>query len=137
MVYVDSSVIIRILFGEPGALDSFGSFRDAVTSSITEVECLRALDRMRIVNNLSDEAVTVRREALFRLLEGIEKAELSGTVLRRAGETFPVALTTLDALHVATAILLRDERGEELKLATHDVAMGRAARSLGLAVIGV
>jgi predicted nucleic acid-binding protein len=137
MVYVDSSVIIRILFGEPGALDSFGSIKDAVTSNITEVECLRALDRLRIANNLSDEAVTVRREALFRLLEGIEKAELSGTVLRRAGEPFPVALATRAALHVATAVLLREERGEDLKLATHDASMGRAARSLGIEVIGL
>lgn len=61
---------------------------------------------------------------------------LYAAVLRRAGDPFPLPLGTLDALHLATALLVRDRRGGEVVVATHDAQLAAAARAVGLDTIG-
>ena len=41
------------------------------------------------------------------------------------------------AIHRSTVISWRDSRNSELILATHDIALGTAARAMGLRVVGV
>jgi predicted nucleic acid-binding protein len=81
--------------------------------------------------------VAARRTAVYRLLEGVEVVDVSGRVLRRASEPFPTPLGTLDAIHLATAMVWRDTRRQELTMATHDKALALASRALGMEVIGV
>jgi len=57
--------------------------------------------------------------------------------LRRAAQPMPIPLGTLDAVHLATALLWQETRDEDLVLATHDRALALAARASGLHVIGV
>jgi hypothetical protein len=44
---------------------------------------------------------------------------------------------TLDALHLATALVWRDRMGPLAVMATHDTALGLAARAFGFEVVGV
>jgi predicted nucleic acid-binding protein len=74
---------------------------------------------------------------VFRLLETLEAVEVSRTVLSRAAQSMPVALGTLDAIHLATALLWSERGGSPLVMATHDAALGLAARAVGLRVIGL
>jgi hypothetical protein len=46
-------------------------------------------------------------------------------------------LGTLDALHLATALIWRDRIGPLAAVATHDAALGVAARAFGFEVRGV
>ena len=48
----------------------------------------------------------------------------------------PTGLGTLDAIHLATALLWKEMTPEELTMATHDPALAIAARVHGLPVIG-
>jgi hypothetical protein len=48
-----------------------------------------------------------------------------------------VRLGTLDALHLATALLWREKEGKDLVMAAHDTALGLAARASGLRVFGI
>jgi predicted nucleic acid-binding protein len=104
---------------------------------LVEVECLRTLDRLRVAGNLSSDDVAVRREAVFRVLEGLELVELTRAVLRRAAQPMPAPLGTLDAIHLATAEMWREAKGKELLVATHDQALALAARASGFRVAGV
>lgn len=61
---------------------------------------------------------------------------LTERILRRASETFPTVVGTLDAIHLATALAIREVEPVDLLL-THDVQLGTAARSLGFSVLGV
>ena len=61
---------------------------------------------------------------------------LRAPVLGRAGEPLPTPLGTLDAIHLATALVWRDRTGDPLVIATHDVALGLAARAFGFDVLG-
>jgi predicted nucleic acid-binding protein len=137
IAYVDSSVLLRILFGQKDALREWSAIARAIGSSLVEVECLRSLDRLRLRGGLPDEALAARREALLRLTMHMEFAEPNRSVLTRASDPFPTSLGTLDAIHLATAALWREERGEELVMATHDAELGLAARALGFRVVGL
>ena len=77
-----------------------------------------------------------RRETLFRLLDRIDVVDVTPPVLARAAQPLPTELGTLDAIHLATALLWREQRGGDLVMATHDTALATAARASGLAVVG-
>jgi hypothetical protein len=49
----------------------------------------------------------------------------------------PITLGTLDALHLATALIWRDRIGPLPEMATHDAALGAAARAFGFDVRGI
>ena len=136
IAYLDSSVVLRIVLREPRPLREWRRIRTAVASALVGVECVRTLDRLRLRHRLDDAAVALRREAVFRVLEGAEIVEPAGAVLARASLPFPTALGTLDAIHLATAMLWRERGSESLVVATHDEELATAARAVGLGVVG-
>lgn len=137
MLYLDASVLLRLLLGEAEPLQDRQRFAGAVASALTEVECLRTLDRLGRQGTLSSDEVAERRMSVYQLLEEVEVVDVSRTVLRRASEPFSTPLGTLDAIHLSTALGWRDARQADLTMATHDKALATAARAAGFAVIGV
>jgi hypothetical protein len=61
---------------------------------------------------------------------------LQRPILSRASEPFPTPLGTLDALHLATALVWRDRMEQQLVMATHDEGLATAARAFGIEVLG-
>ena len=98
------------------------------------MECLRALDRLRLDGGMSDRELARRRTSTLELLESFTRVRVNRAVLERAAEPFPTRVRSLDAIHVATALLVRDPR---LRFATHDDELAVAAEAVGLSVIGV
>jgi len=137
IAYVDSSVLLRVVLGQPRRLKEWRRITRAVASALVEVECLRTLDRLRIVEGVADDQLAPRREAVYRLLESVEVVEPTRPILARASQPMPAALGTLDAIHLATALLWRERTAADLVLATHDSALGLAARASGVRVIGL
>ena len=137
IAYLDSSVILRVILGQRNKLKEWESIERGVASALAQVECLRTLDRLRLRNGLSDEDLAERRQTVFRLIEEMEVVEPSMVVLDRAARPFPTEIGTLDAIHLATALMWREAREEEIVMATHDRALGTAARASGLRVVGV
>ena len=136
-VYVDSSVILRRVLGQSGALEDWDEFETVLASALAEVECLRTLDRLRLRGLPSEREFVGWREGVFRLLHGADIIEVTRQVLQRAAQPMPTALGTLDAIHLATALLWRERSSDELSMATHDRALGAAARASGLPVLGL
>jgi predicted nucleic acid-binding protein len=137
IAYLDSSVLLRVVLGQRDRLKEWKQVRQGVASAIVEVECLRTLDRLRLRAGLTDRDLAARREAVFRLLEEISVVEPGRSILSRASQPYPTPLGTLDAIHLATALAWRESRNSDLVMATHDVALGIAARALGLRVLGL
>jgi hypothetical protein len=107
-----------------------------VSSELTGVECLRAIERYRWTTQLHPEVLAERRARVLSVLKGFDLAAISAPVLERAADPFPVYLATLDAIHLATATILREEDAN-LVFATHDQKLGAAARAMGFDVTGV
>jgi predicted nucleic acid-binding protein len=133
--YLDSSVVLRVVLGERNRLREWSRITIAISSEIVRVECLRVLDRLRVAGKMGDRELARRRASTLELLEGFDLVRLNRAVLDRAAEPFPTLIRTLDAVHVASALLAR-ERFRALRFATHDGDLGTAALALGLRVIG-
>lgn len=100
------------------------------------MECLRTIDRARIQMGLNDRAVSRHRADVLELLDTFGLIALDSVVLERAAEPFPTLLGSLDAIHLASAVLAREEF-DELVIATHDDELAVAARAIGFGVEGV
>jgi predicted nucleic acid-binding protein len=137
IAYVDASVILRIALGQPNALAEWPKVQRGVSSTLATTESLRSLDRLRLRAKLADGEVATRRAAVLSLIASLELVELDAVVLDRASHPMPTELGTLDAIHLATALLWKDMTGLDITMATHDEALGIGATAHGLAVIGV
>jgi len=54
-----------------------------------------------------------------------------------SSEPTPMPLGTLDAMHLATALIWRDRVGPLPAIATHDSMLGTAALAFGFDVLGI
>lgn len=136
-VYLDSSVLLRILLGQPGRLREWSRITGGVASRLVEVECLRVVDRIRLSGVTTDDVLAAQREALFRLTDVLDIVEVTPAILGAASQPLPTVLGTLDAIHLATAALWREARDPDLVIGTHDRALALAARASGFRVIGL
>jgi predicted nucleic acid-binding protein len=137
IAYLDTSALLRLVLREPGALEELRSCEALVASELIAVESLRTIDRLRLQGALSPEDAASRRETATEWLEAVDLVLLQRPILARASEPFPTPLGTLDALHLATALVWRDRMRQGLVMATHDRDLALAARSFGLEVRGV
>jgi len=136
IAYVDTSALLRLVLREPGALDELQSYDGLVSSELLAVESARTIDRLRLQGSLTTDEAAVRIRAAGEWLEAIDLVLLRPPVLSRASEPMPMPLGTLDALHLATALIWRDRIGPLPVMATHDSALGLAARAFGFEVLG-
>lgn len=134
-VYVDSSVVLRVVLGEPDRLRIWTKITTPVSSELIRVECLRTIDRARIRLRLDDASVAHYRGELLETIEAFTLISIDRTVLERAAEPFPTMLGSMDAMHLSSALLAR-EQFDGLLVATHDGKLANAARAMGFGVKG-
>ena len=135
--YVDSSVLLRVALGQPNALTEWRDIERGVSSALVTTESLRTLDRVRLRANLSDTEVAMRRATILALIDSLELVEIDNVVLNRAAQPMPTEIGTLDAIHLASALLWNDALGLDALMATHDRALGLAAQAHGFKVLGI
>ncbi len=89
---------------------------------------------MRIGGRLSDIEIASQFELAREVLARFEEVPIQSQILQRAASAFPTVLGTLDAIHLATALVWVETKNETLTFLTHDVELGIAARACGLEV---
>ena len=137
IAYVDSSVILRMVLGQPNALAEWKQIDRGVSSALIRVELLRTLDRLRLRTGLTDAEIARRRAVILQAVDLLELVEIDPVVLDRAAQPLPTEIRTLDAIHLATALLWRERSTAELVMATHDHRLGTAAQAHGFKVVGI
>jgi predicted nucleic acid-binding protein len=136
-VYAESSAILAWLLNEPESdvvRGVLGGADRVVASTLTEVECARALTRGAVTGRLSpaDELAALR--LLDRGVCSWVTLGVVESVERRAMQRFPVEpVRTLDALHLATALEFR-EAGLSVTMLSLDDRVRSNAEALGLPV---
>lgn len=122
VVYVDSSALVRLAAGEPGA-DAVsaltGDDAELVTSAVALVEVRRALARVAPgydPDDVLDQSIVIA---------------LDSDVIARAGVLEPASLRSLDAIHVASALSIAADLDA---FVTCDRRQASAARAAGLRV---
>ena len=134
-VYIDASVVLRVLFRHAGALTTWGQWTTAYSSILWHTEALRAIDRARLGGAISDAQVSQLRTEIEVIHGHFNLVPLTERILARAGESFPTVIGTLDAIHLATALHIRDNLGLDVFL-THDTQLATAAAASGFTVQG-
>jgi len=132
--FLDTSVVMQRLLRQPGAFTDWSAWERALSSELLRVEACRILDRLRLERAFSDAELAELRRLLQASLRAFEVVPLSRAVLNRAADPFPTSLGTLDAIHLASALVWTEETGEPLTFLTHDVQLAIAARACGLEV---
>lgn len=136
IAYVDSSVLLRVALGQANSLPEWRHIERGISSALILTESLRTLDRLRLRAGLTDPEIARRRATILKLINALELIEIDAVVLERAAQPMPTELGTLDAIHLASALLWKDAMGVDPVLTTHDGALGLAAQAHGLAVLG-
>lgn len=134
--YVDSSVIVRIAFDEPGKVEGLSQFSSLATSELSQVELRRVLDRFRLTAKPADSQLIEVGDKMETIKKILASLNLTQAVLLRAGHPLPVALGTLDAIHLASALIWQDAVTKPVTMITHDVQLAKASRMMSLEVLG-
>ena len=123
VIYIDSSVLLADLFAEAQAPRQTLWDEDLASSRLLAFEVWTRINARNLLNSHGDRA--------RGLLARVNLTEMTEDVLERALEPFPIAVRTLDALHLATMAYHRRE-GEPVELASYDGRLLAAARALSI-----
>jgi predicted nucleic acid-binding protein len=134
--YADASVVLRVVLRQPKPLREWGTFEAVFTSALLRAECLRTLDRYVFRGLIDLETAGAHRAEFRRIFNSFDWVGVRQKILSRAADPFPSPLGTLDAIHLATALALRDDGETDFVFATHDTELGAAARAMGFRVVG-
>lgn len=136
IAYVDSSVVLRVLLAQPGRLSEWGRWRRAYASELLGLEVRRTIDRLRIQGALEAAEVGQALQLATAIEDGLALVSLTRTILQRAALPMATPVGTLDALHLATALMVRERSSDAPTFLTHDAQQALAARALGFQVAG-
>jgi predicted nucleic acid-binding protein len=124
--YLDSSAIVKLVVVEPETAALRAHLRRGrhrlVSSGLARTEVVRASVPS------GDAAV----EAAHRALGELDLVRVNDRVLRAAGTIGGPGLRSLDAIHLATAVMLGSSVS---RLCTYDLRMAEAAEALGFTVV--
>ena len=107
----------------------------AYASELVGVEVRRVIERLRLTSVLDDAGVVAAIGGLDAIERGVGLIPLSRAVLRRAGQPMGTVVGTLDAIHLASALLFQERKNPSVVFATHDTQQARAAAALGLTCV--
>lgn len=125
MIYLDTSVALAALFAEARQPPDQLWRKTLVASRLFEYELMVRIHH----RGLGTAAVAAAQE----LLGGMALVDLAPKVLARALPPFAPPVRTLDAMHLATMVFLR-EQGQSIELATYDQRLACAAAAQGFAL---
>ena len=86
---------------------------------------------MRLEQHWNDDDVAVAGSQLRRIERVITKVRFTAAIVERAAAPMPTVIKTLDAIHIATANLIRERLQPNLLFVTHDQQQAKSARALG------
>ena len=140
MRFWDSSAIVPLMIVEPGSArvrDWFDSDSEIIVWTLTRVELLSAIARVRREDSRSATILTVARRNIMRAWDGwseITNVELVRRHAERLVESYP--LRAADALQLGAALIAAEGDPANLELVTLDHNLADAAEREGFAVLG-
>jgi predicted nucleic acid-binding protein len=112
-----------------------GAAELVLASSLTVIECERVLIRAVATNLLPEAVAAERRAVLARTADHWVVLDLDAEVMERARRPFPAEpIRTLDAIHLATAVLARS-LVPDLDVLSLDDHIRRSAEQMGFRVV--
>jgi predicted nucleic acid-binding protein len=137
-LYAESSAVVSWLLGEPSAIPVRDALADAelvLASELTLIECERVLIRAVTTQQMTEADAADRRARLRHATEHWTVLTLDEEIVERARRPFPhEPVRTLDAIHLATAVIARG-MVPGTRLLSLDQRLRRSGAALGLEVL--
>ena len=137
-LYAESSAVVAWLLGEDGRDDvreRLSAARLVLTSDLTLIECDRVLHRAVTLGELNESEAAGRRTSVTTAAEHWAVFAIDGEIVERARRAFPhEPIRTLDAIHLATALVARSAV-TDLQLLSLDERMRANAARLGFDLV--
>jgi hypothetical protein len=125
MIYLDSSVALAYLLAEDRFPSELLWDQPLVSSRLLECEVWNRVNAHQLQNSHGD--------AVRNLIGRVAMIEMVGPVLARALQPFPVAVRTLDAIHLSALEFVRAQK-QNVQLASYDERLLSVARLLGISI---
>ena len=123
MIYLDTSVALAFLLAEDRCPRDELWQESLVSSRLMEYELWVRIHARRLERT--------HAEAVRELLSRVALLELSAPVLARILDPFPAPVRTLDAIHLSSALFMRDQ-GQNISLASYDDRLSAKASALAI-----
>ena len=137
-LYAESSAVLTWLLGEKRASAVRRQLRSAnivFASDLTLVECERVLIRARALNEITEKRAISCRARLITASNEWHILRVGADIVNRGRLPFPAEpVRTLDALHLASAIIARTAV-PDLALLTLDERVRSSAQQLGFVTL--
>jgi uncharacterized protein len=126
VIYLDTSALVKLIFEEDESMALAKWIADRsevpkISSDLSNVELLRTCRRV-------DEGAT---DTALRLLAGLDLLPLDRLIVDRAANVGPTELRSLDAIHLASALSIKDHF---TSFVAYDLRLCAAALSAGITV---
>jgi predicted nucleic acid-binding protein len=125
MIYLDSSVALAYLLAEDRFPSELLWDQPLVASRLLECEIWNRVNAHQLQNSHGD--------SVRNLIGRVAMIEMVGPVLARALQPFPVAVRTLDAIHLSALEFVRAQK-QNVQLASYDERLLSVARLLGISI---
>ena len=127
MIYLDASALVKLVFDEPESAGLEGWLLDR--SDVPRVSSeLSTIELLRVCRRRDDESLPEAR----RLLAGLDLVPIASVVVERAVTAGPPDLRSLDAIHLASALTVREGL---VAVVTYDHRLATAATAEQLEVV--
>ena len=127
LLYVDSSALVKLVVVEPetpALMAMLSKTSNLVSSAVAAVEVIRAARRAS-----TSQAVVARAREVVR---AVHLLAVDARVLDHAADLEPRGLRTLEAIHLASALSIRDDLEA---MVVYDERLAAAAEAAGLKVL--
>ena len=138
ILYAESSAVLAWLLGESAgerAREILASAELVLASDLTLIECDRVLSRAVTTKQITEAHAADRRAHLNKAALHWNVFALDAEIVERARRPFPIEpIRTLDAIHMATAVVARSTVSG-VALLSLDHRLRECGRTLGLDVL--
>jgi hypothetical protein len=138
ILYLDTSMLVKLIHPEAGSdtiRAAAGQAKALASSTLAKVEVHSALARLAR-EGVPGEALSRRFSAFSALWERMARISMDRAADAAAGLCLKHPLRAPDAVHLASALLLRTEGGLEVVFGSADARLQDAARNEGFRIVG-
>ena len=139
-IYIDTSAYLKIFLKEKGSakVRELVKGNSLLASAILTSECLSAFSRRRQGKEIDDKTFDRLVNRVKKDLPYIEIVRLTDDVLRRTEEILlHSTVRTLDAVHIASALLFQKSTGIDMTFVTSDKRQAEFTNDKGLKTVFV
>ena len=86
------------------------------------------------LKKINDERLISARSLCLKILSGLRIIPVDDHVVSMASQTFPIAMKSLYAIHLASALHFQNQSGVNVLLLTHDIKLQMAATAFDMDV---